>query len=98
MNEIKEYLTKRNIFVAIVVIFTLIFLAQNADTVTVKLLFWSITTPRFLVIIVSLLIGALVGYVIGNERLKKKMKKVMEVMGSKKDHELPEATEVTDED
>ena len=98
MDDFKQYLTRRNIIAAIATIFAITFLAQNAANIKVTILFWSFWTPRFLVIIVSMGIGALIGYVIGNERLKKKMQKVMEVMGSKKDNELPEATEVSDED
>ena len=97
MDDFKQYLTRRNILVAIAVIFAITFLAQNAKTVTVTLFFWSFTTPRFLVIIVSMFIGALIGYVIGNERLKKKMQKVMEVMGSKRDKVLADDLQKPDD-
>lgn len=71
----KKYLTYRNVLIATLVLLTLIFIAQNAEIVEVKFWFWTVSTPRSVVIFVSLLIGIIIGIFTSTDWFQKKLKK-----------------------
>jgi putative membrane protein len=50
------------ILIIILVCFSLIFVAQNIDIVTVNFLFWDISMSRAVLILFSLLIGLIIGW------------------------------------
>ena len=63
-------------FIAILVLIALvvIFIFQNLEVVKVSFLFWEISSPRALMIFITLVIGVIVGYLSnkGKPLLKKK--------------------------
>lgn len=48
--------------VAILVLFVLVFLAQNIEVVTVKFIFWELSMSRAILLFFSLLLGFIVGW------------------------------------
>jgi uncharacterized integral membrane protein len=46
----------------ILLIFVIVFMAQNTAAVGIRLLFWEIDVPRSLLVFMLLLIGALIGW------------------------------------
>lgn len=48
--------------VAILVLFVLIFLAQNIEVVTVKFIFWELSMSRAVLLFFSLLLGFITGW------------------------------------
>ena len=48
--------------VAILVLFVLIFLAQNIEVVTVKFIFWELSMSRAVLLFFSLLLGFVIGW------------------------------------
>lgn len=68
----KEYFTFKNVLIAILVVLTVIFIAQNAEMVEIKLWFWKVITSRSVVIIVSVLMGFVIGVFAGASWLKKR--------------------------
>ncbi len=52
---------------AIAVVITFILVAQNQDTATTEVLFWSVEMPRFLLLGAVFLVGALAGYLLGRK-------------------------------
>jgi uncharacterized integral membrane protein len=57
-------MTPKGIIAAILVILFLILLGQNTDVVTVRLLVWKISMSRIVLMLVSLLVGVVVGFVV----------------------------------
>lgn len=55
-------------------VLSIIFIFQNFESVTYTFLFWSLTAPRFLVLLAILLIGMLLGWAIRLMRRKRKKK------------------------
>jgi len=58
----KSALKSRLITIAIVLVLVVIFILQNAQTVSVQLFFWEISTSRALMIFTILLAGIVVGW------------------------------------
>ena len=52
----------RLIITLFLLLFVMVFAVQNAATVEIKLLFWEVSFPRSLLIIMMLLIGIIVGW------------------------------------
>jgi uncharacterized integral membrane protein len=61
--------------VAILVLFVLIFLAQNIQVVTVSFLFWDISMSRAVLLFFSLLTGLIIGWFLHSYLLYRKDKK-----------------------
>jgi uncharacterized integral membrane protein len=55
-------------------VLSIIFIFQNLESVTYTFLFWSLTAPRFLVLLAILLVGMLLGWAIRVMRRKRKKK------------------------
>ena len=55
---------KKWIFVLILLLFLVIFIAQNYEVVKIQLIFWSFQTSRAIVMFSALLIGIIIGWVI----------------------------------
>ncbi len=66
----------------ILLVFLVIFAIQNTQSVTVRLLFWEISTSAVLTILVSYLIGCLTGWLMG----------VMKTGGGKKDRSFAKSS------
>ncbi len=62
----------KNILVVILIIFTMIFSIQNVQTIEVKFLYYSITLPRAIILLATLLLGVVIGYLIGLNPFKSK--------------------------
>ena len=54
----------RQIVVAILILLALVLMVQNAGAVSVRFLFWRFEMSLFLVILLSVLLGGVVGYFI----------------------------------
>ena len=65
---------KRNILIAIPVALVLIFVLQNIEKVEVMLFFWKVSMSRALMLLLTLLIGIIVGWFL---RRPKRTKKAM---------------------
>lgn len=50
--------------VVILVVFALVFVAQNIDVVTISFLFWEISMSRAVLLFFSLLIGFIIGWLL----------------------------------
>jgi uncharacterized integral membrane protein len=61
--------------VAILVLFALIFVAQNIDVVTVKFLFWEMSMSRAVLLFFSLLMGFIIGWLLHSYIAYRKDKK-----------------------
>lgn len=66
---------KRFIFGIIMGILCLILFIQNAETVELKLLIWTFSMPRFILLLFVLLIGLAIGWFTSNLRHIRKDKK-----------------------
>ena len=51
--------------ILVIIILLLIVLVQNTGATTLKLLFWGIAIPQFLLLIFALIIGFFIGYLTG---------------------------------
>ena len=67
----------KNIIIGILLgMIVIIFAWQNAETVTVELFFWQISTSRAIMLIIVFIIGFLTGWIISSLRAHRNMKKV----------------------
>ncbi len=53
----------KNLLVAILIVFLLIFIAQNTQVVTIQLLFWRFSMSRAVLILLTALFGVALGYI-----------------------------------
>ncbi|WP_455203226.1 lipopolysaccharide assembly protein LapA domain-containing protein [Kaarinaea lacus] len=53
----------KTIFAIVLLVFTAIFVIQNITTVEIRILFWSVSMSRSLMVIVMLLIGFIIGWI-----------------------------------
>ena len=65
----------RIIFIVLLVVLTVIVIFQNTQAVDTKLLFVTVTMPRALLLLVTLLCGLAIGFVLSEFRSKKKPNK-----------------------
>jgi len=63
---------KRNILFAIPIALVLIFVFQNIEVVEVTLFFWKVSMSRALMLLLTLLIGIIVGWLLGRPKRTKK--------------------------
>ena len=52
------------IFIILLLIFLIIFTMQNYEVVTIQFLFWSFQTSRTIVLLTTLIIGIIIGWII----------------------------------
>ena len=52
----------KNLLVAVLIVFLLIFLAQNTQVVSIQLLFWRLSMSRVILILLTTLFGVVLGY------------------------------------
>lgn len=62
-------------FAAVLVFLALIFVAQNIEVVTMKFLFWELSMARAVLLIFSLLIGFIIGWILHSYMAYRKNKK-----------------------
>ncbi len=63
----------RIIIILLSALLVVIFSLQNAEIVQIKLLFWEMTFPRVLLILISVSLGIIIGiFISGNKKLKNK--------------------------
>jgi len=53
----------KTIFAIVLLVFTAIFIIQNITTVEIRILFWSVSMSRSLMVIVMLLVGFIIGWI-----------------------------------
>ena len=58
----------RNFLIATLIVFLLIFLAQNTQVVSIQLLVWRLTMSRVILILFTTLLGVVLGYVLAKSR------------------------------
>ena len=56
------------IIILVLALFIAVFSLQNAEVVQIKLLFWTINCPRVILILVSVIIGLVIGTFLGNPK------------------------------
>lgn len=56
------------IIILLLALFIAIFSLQNAEVVQIKLLFWDINCPRVILILISVIIGLVIGIFVGNPK------------------------------
>jgi putative membrane protein len=67
----------KNVIIGVILgMIVIIFAWQNAETVTVELFFWQLTTSRAVMLIIVFVIGFFTGWIIRSIRAHKKLKKV----------------------
>ncbi len=59
------------IIILLLALFIVVFSLQNAEIVQIKLLFWDISCPRVILILVSAIIGLIIGIFIGSPKKTK---------------------------
>ena len=59
----------------------LVFIIQNLDAVSYDFLFWSLTAPRYLVLLVILMVGMVIGWSSAVFRRRRREKKAAAVRG-----------------
>jgi len=64
--------------ILISILLIVIFSLQNAEIVQLKLLFWEITCPRILLILISVCLGVIIGMFISGQRKQKPQVKAKE--------------------
>ncbi|AJT41614.1 lipopolysaccharide assembly protein LapA domain-containing protein [Psychromicrobium lacuslunae] len=52
----------------VLVILVIIFIAQNTATVSISLLWWTLSSPLWVSLAAVLLVGAIIGYIISRRR------------------------------
>lgn len=62
-------------FAAVLVFLALIFVVQNIEVVTMKFLFWELSMARAVLLIFSLLIGFIIGWILHSYMAYRKNKK-----------------------
>lgn len=63
-------MTKKNIIIVILIALVVAFVIQNTQTVEVRFLVWTVTMSRALMILLTLLIGVIAGWLGGRPRHK----------------------------
>jgi uncharacterized integral membrane protein len=58
----------------VLVLLAVIIMIQNKDSISIEVLFWSISIPRILLIFILLLVGFTIGYVARDIRARKNLK------------------------
>ena len=56
-------ITPKMVIIAILVVLAAVFVGQNTDSAKLKVIFFTITMPRWIAFVVLLVIGAIIGYV-----------------------------------
>ena len=62
----------KNIVIIILVALFVLFVVQNTQTVDVRLLFWTVSMSRALMLLGTLLIGLIAGWLLGRAQRKPK--------------------------
>ena len=57
-------MNKKFYFIVAMLLLIVIFTLQNAQVITINLLFWKLTFPRALMIFIVLIIGILIGWLV----------------------------------
>ena len=57
-------MNKKFYFIVAMLLLIVIFTLQNAQVITINLLFWKLTLPRALMIFIVLIIGILIGWLV----------------------------------
>lgn len=60
----------KHIITLILIALVVVFVIQNIQTVEVRFLVWTVSMSRALMILLTLLIGIVVGWLVGRPRLK----------------------------
>jgi uncharacterized integral membrane protein len=63
-------MTTKNIIIVILIALVIVFVIQNAQIVEVRFLFWTVTMSRALMVLLTLLIGVIAGWLAGRPRHK----------------------------
>lgn len=69
-------MSARNIVIIILVALFVLFVVQNTRTVDVRLLFWTVSMSRALMLLGTLLIGLLAGWLLGRTKRKNSKSRV----------------------
>lgn len=81
-------ITKKQVnlaILAIVIILTAILIIQNNETVEFKVWFWTISSSRFLLLLLAFVLGALAAYLPMANSVRRKNKEIRELRKSLKD-------------
>lgn len=63
-------MSKKNIVFVILIALVVVFVIQNTQVVEVRLLAWTVSMSRALMVLVTLLIGIIAGWLVGRPRHK----------------------------
>ena len=66
----EESMSKKNIVFVILIALVVVFVIQNTQVVEVRLLAWTVSMSRALMVLVTLLIGIIAGWLVGRPRHK----------------------------
>lgn len=56
-------ITPKMVIIAVLAVLAVVFVFQNTDSAKLKVIFFTITMPRWIAFVVLLVIGAVIGYV-----------------------------------
>lgn len=65
-------MNKKFYFIVAMLLLIVIFTLQNAQVITINLLFWKLTLPRALMIFIVLIIGILIGWLVTGQTHRSK--------------------------
>ncbi len=61
----------KNVVIAVLLTLTVVVVLQNTETVDTKLLFVTLSMPRALLLLVTFVLGTVVGFLMGTKRAKR---------------------------
>ncbi|WP_116997471.1 LapA family protein [Desertimonas flava] len=64
-------ITPKMVIIAVLAVLAVVFVFQNTDSAKLKVIFFTITMPRWIAFVILLVIGAIIGYVGRGVRAKR---------------------------